>query len=69
MQGASENIGYKNHFHSTPFIVLQRNLSIIRAEKNQKKTHSVHLEADGVYLKLAKLMRGDRKSLEPDGKK
>ena len=62
-------MGYKNHFHFTPFIVLLRNLSFIRAEKNQKKIYTVHLEADGVYLKLAKLMRGDRKSLEPDGKK
>ena len=68
MQDPGENNGYPNHFHSPQFIMLLRNLALIKTDKGQKKISKVHLEADGVYLKLSKLIRGKRKSPEIDSK-
>ena len=66
VQDASEKMSYSNYFHQAPFMILLRNLTLIRACKSQSptKASSVYLEADGVYQKLAKLIRRDRKSLE-----
>ena len=68
MQDPGDNNSCPNHFHSPPFIMLLRNLALIKTDKGQKKISKVHLESDGVYLKLSKLIRGERKSLEPESK-